>query len=107
MRTGSTDDSFRFINRAVPLKKSKILIGAYIGTLVPAFFIVAFTGGTVLVHILACTVLRCPPGGAWELLQSHGRDHYDRILAGPQGHIVNIQEKAGSQKESQKKSVVG
>ncbi len=37
-----------------PLEKTEILVGAYIGTLVPAFFIVAFTAGTVLTHIIPC-----------------------------------------------------
>ena len=57
------------IRRAFPLKKSKILVGAYIGTLVPAFFIVAFTAGIDLVHIVICTFLRSPPGGALQLLK--------------------------------------
>ncbi len=75
---------------AVPLKKTKILVGAYIGTLVPSSFIVAFTAGTVLAHILVFIFLRSPPGGAWELLQAHRRDHGDRILAGPPGNVIKI-----------------
>ncbi len=77
---------------AVPLKEKKILIGAYIGTLVPAFFVVAFTACSVLAHIVVCIVLRAPPGGAWELIQAHGRHNGDRILAGPPGDVVKIQQ---------------
>ncbi len=84
---------------AIPLEKTKILVGSYIGTMVPAFFVVTFTAATVLVYIAVCIVLRSPPGGAWELLQAHGRDNEDRILAGPPGDVVNIQEKGGNQEE--------
>ncbi len=83
---------------AVPLKKRKVLVGAYTGTLVPAFFIVAFTSCSILAHIVLCIFLRAPPGGAWELLQAHGRHSRDRILAGPPGGVVNIQESDGKSK---------
>ncbi len=79
---GQTKFSFSHL---FPLEKTKILVGAYIGTLVPVFFIVAFTAGIVSAHIIACIFLRSPPGGTWELLQAHRRDHGDRVLAGPPG----------------------
>ena len=92
-----------FVNRsrrgAVPLRKQKIIIGAYIGTLVPAFFIAAFTTCIVLVHIVVCFFLKSPPGGSWELLQAHGRDQGDRILSGPPGDLVEIHEKCSSHEE--------
>ena len=76
---------------ATKMEKTKILVGAYIGTLVPAFYVVAITAGTVLVYFIVCIFLSSPAGGAWELLQAHGRDHEDRILAGPPGDVIDIQ----------------
>ncbi len=88
------------VDLAIPLENQKILVGEYIGTLVPAFFIVVFTAATILAHIVVCIFLRSPPGGAWELLEAHGRDHGDRILAGPPGHAFNTQEKDGNREEN-------
>ncbi len=88
------------VDLTIPLKKLKVLVGEYIGTLVPAFFIVVFTAGTIFAHIVVCIFLRSPPGGAWELLQTHERDHRDRILAGPPGDAFNKQEKGGNREEN-------
>ncbi len=93
-----------YVEEAVPLKKTKILIGAYVGTLVPAFLIVALTAGTVVVQIVVRIFLRSPPGGAWELLEAHRRDHGDRILAGPPGSVIKIQEKGDRKTENLEKN---
>ena len=91
--------------RTFRLEETKILVGAYIGTLVPTFFIVAFTAGTVLTHTTNCIFLRSPPGGTWELLQALRRDHGDRFLAGPPGNVAKIEEKSGSYDENHGKNL--
>ena len=83
-----------------------MLIGAYIGTLLPAFLIVAITAATILAHIVVSIFLTSPPGGTWELLQAHRRDHGDRILVGPPGDFVNIQEKGGRHTNNQGRNQV-
>ncbi len=92
--------------KAVPLEKQKVLIGAYIGTLIPAFFIVADTVCTVLAHIVVCIFLMSPPGDAWDLLEAHRRHHGDRILAAPPGDVVNIQEIGGNREEHLEKNQI-
>ncbi len=74
----------------VPMKKTKLLVGVYIGTLVPAFFVVSFTTGALLIYIVVRILLRSPPGGSWELFEAHRREHGDRILAGSTGDVINI-----------------
>ncbi len=71
----------------------QILVMAYIGTLVPAFFIFVSTASTVLVHIAVCIFLKSPARSAWELVHAHVRDYGDRIPAGPPDDARNIQKK--------------
>ncbi len=91
---------------AAPIKKRKIQVGAYVGTFVPAFIIVVFTAGTALVYIIICSILKSPPGGSWELLEAHGREHGDRILAGPPGDVINIHAKHDNRDENLEKARV-
>ena len=84
-------------------QENEILVGVYIGILVPAFFIVVFRSVTDMVHAFSCILFRSSRGIAWELLQAHGRDYGDRILARPPDEFIRVQEEPRNREENLQK----